>query len=52
MTFEIKNLFLVENAKSVPPHFTVELEGLKDQGRVCMDERSTWSPTWQAMDKL
>ena len=52
MTVEIKNLLLVEKAKTVPLHFTLELEGLKDQGRVCMDERSTWSPTWHAMDKL
>ena len=29
---EIYNLSLVENAKTIPLHFTLELEGLKDQG--------------------
>ena len=32
MTIDIKNLSLVENAKTVPLHFTLELEGLRDQG--------------------
>ena len=49
MTIEIKILSLVTNAETVPLHFTLELEGLRDQGKL-NDEMPTWSLTWQTMD--
>ena len=34
MTIEIENLSMVESAGIIPLHFTVELEGLRNQGRL------------------
>ena len=40
MTIETQNLSLVENAKTIPLHFILELEGLVDQGSL-NDEKPT-----------
>ena len=40
MTIETQNLSLVENAKTIPRHFILELEGLVDQGSL-NDEKPT-----------
>ena len=35
-----------EIAETVPFHFTIEIEGLRDQGSL------KWSPTWHGMDNI
>ena len=50
-TIEIKNLSLLENAKIIPLHSTLELEGLRDPGS-WNGWKISWSPAWHAMDNI
>jgi hypothetical protein len=40
---------LVNKAKTVPIHFTLEVEGPNE---IIMDEKSTWIPTWQTINNI
>jgi hypothetical protein len=41
---------LVEKEETIQVHFTLEGEGQKSKEK-SMNEKFTWSPTWQVVDK-
>lgn len=41
----------MEKAKTVPPHFIIELEGQRTK-EVGMDEKPTWSPSGYEMENV
>ena len=47
MTIEIQNLSFVENAKTVPLHFTLKLEGLRYQ--INQIDEETYMESWHAI---